>query len=279
LRKCVFTTLIGGYERLNEQPVASSSNIPFICLTDDPSLVSGTWQIRRVATTFEFDAVRSQREIKLRPHRYLDDYDASLYIDNSVLLNAPPELVFEHYFVENEFCLPEHSFRDSVTDEFLAVSDAQLDDQTRLFEQLNHYALECPEALEERPYWTAILLRNHRNAAVREALDLWAAHVHRYSRRDQLSANVAFRRANYRPNAFKIDNHRSWFHSWPHTEGRDRDNGIRRLSYSLTPLVGRLRQMEQDLSRQKAAFERRLAELEQLYEKVLSEKNQPERTE
>jgi redox-sensitive bicupin YhaK (pirin superfamily) len=44
---CVYTTLVGGYEELNEQPIAQSSSIPFICLTDDPALTSNTWQIRR----------------------------------------------------------------------------------------------------------------------------------------------------------------------------------------------------------------------------------------
>ena len=29
---CVYTTLIGGYEKLNEQPVATNSRLPFICL-------------------------------------------------------------------------------------------------------------------------------------------------------------------------------------------------------------------------------------------------------
>ena len=46
MARCVFTVLNGGYEALNEQPVAARSAIPFICLTDDPGLTSGTWQIR-----------------------------------------------------------------------------------------------------------------------------------------------------------------------------------------------------------------------------------------
>jgi hypothetical protein len=29
---CVYTTLIGGYEVLNEQPIAATSRLPFICL-------------------------------------------------------------------------------------------------------------------------------------------------------------------------------------------------------------------------------------------------------
>src|SRR5688572_10939275 len=57
---CVYTTLIGGYEPLNEQPVAASSRVPFVCLTDDPNLASDTWQIRHVTPLFGMDPVRSQ---------------------------------------------------------------------------------------------------------------------------------------------------------------------------------------------------------------------------
>src|SRR5665647_394091 len=85
-RLCVFTTLIGQYEQLNEQPVAAQSGIPFLCLTDDPDLRSESWQIRPVSPVFGMDPIRSQRDFKLRPHLHLPDFDASIYIDNSVLL-------------------------------------------------------------------------------------------------------------------------------------------------------------------------------------------------
>jgi hypothetical protein len=46
-------------------------------------------------------------------------------------------------------------------------------------------------------------------------LDIWLAHVLRYSRRDQLSLNVALKRARLTPEVLRIDNHESYFHSWP----------------------------------------------------------------
>ena len=203
---CVYTTLFGGYEVLNEQPIAPTSRLPFICLTDDPDLRSETWQIRQVEPLFGVDPIRSQRALKLRPHVHLLDFDCSIYIDNSVVLKTPPEALVEQYLGASAFCLPEHSFRDSVLEEFLEVEALGYDDQGRLFEQLNHYALELPEVLNERPFWTGVLLRDHRDPKVRNMLDIWLAHVQRYSRRDQLSVNVAFRRAGLRPEVLRIDN-------------------------------------------------------------------------
>jgi hypothetical protein len=67
--------------------------------------------------------------------------------------------------------------------------------------------------LKEKPYWTAILPRDHRDHKVRAMLEIWKAHVYRYSCRDQLSVNLAFRLAGLTPVALPIDNHASWFHT------------------------------------------------------------------
>jgi hypothetical protein len=249
-RLCLFTTLLGQYEELNEQPVAAGSTIPFLCLTDDPDLRSDSWQIKQVAPVFGMDPIRSQRDLKIRPHVHLPDFDASIYIDNSVLLTEPPERLFERYNPVSGFCLPRHSFRDSVLDEFVAATRLGLDDQSRIFEQLSHYSIDFPGVLEEQPYWTGILLRDHRDPVVRAMLEIWAAHVHRYSRRDQLSVNVAFRQAGLTPKVMDIDNHASWFHSWPHKVGRGRAREMSgRAASSGTP-VAQHPQLEQELATQ-----------------------------
>lgn len=79
--------------------------------------------------------------------------------------------------------MPPHSFRESVLDEFLEVSRLEIDGDVRIFEQLNHYTLSCPEILDERPWWSAIMVRDHRSIRLKQALETWALHVMRYSRR------------------------------------------------------------------------------------------------
>jgi hypothetical protein len=219
-RRCVYTALTGRYEKLNEQPIARESSIPFICLTDDPALVSETWQIRPIVSAFGMDPIRNQRRYKLFPHRVLPEFGASLYIDNSVVLSATPERVFDAADLASGLCLPEHSFRDTVLDEFAAVSAQNLDDPDRIFDQLNRYDIEFPEILSRRPYWSGIMLRDHTNQTTIAAMEIWMAHIHRYSRRDQLSSLAAFHLAGLHPGVLRIDNHRSWFHTWPHATER-----------------------------------------------------------
>jgi hypothetical protein len=274
---CVYTTLIGGYEKLNEQPVAAKSRLPFICFTDDPELQSETWQIRRVEPLFTLDPIRSQRVLKLLPHERLPDFDCSIYVDNSVVLKTLPEDLIEEHLGASAFCLPEHSFRNRVLDEFLEVEALGFDDQGRLFEQLNHYALEFPEVLEERPFWTAVLLRDHRDPKVRRMLEIWLAHVQRYSRRDQLSVNLAIKRAGLTPKVLRIDNHESWFHSWPKGNSTRPANFQRFASPFLSHPAARAKELARDnaaKSEQLARLERDLAEerLEREKERLEREK-------
>lgn len=242
---CVYTVLLGGYERLNEQPVAARSSLRFICLTDDPGLGSDSWEIRQVAPVFARDPIRSQRDLKLRPHLHLPGFARSVYIDNSVVLKERPETLLDMASdAPDGLLMPPHSYRETVLDEFLEVARLGLDDQARIFEQLNHYLLTCPEVLEERPWWSAIMVRDHRRARLRAALDAWALHVMRYSRRDQLSVNMALRMAGIRPMPLRVDNYASDLHTWPHVPDRDRMRGERDIARSMMPVVARLRAAE-----------------------------------
>lgn len=246
---CVYTVLVGDYETLNEQPVAASSDMPFLCLTDNPRLTSQSWRIVQVPTAFAMDPIRSQRLLKICPHQIdaLAEFDQSLYIDNAVLLRQPPEAFIESMEWGSGFGLPFHSFRDSVHDEFIEVARLGLDDQSRIFEQLNHYLAQGDPALEERPLWAAILLRDHRNLAVLRAMDVWMAHVLRYSRRDQLSINTALHQSGLNADRWALDNRASWFHTWPHPTGRTPSAGTRLPLNSTMPVPTQLQQSRSDL--------------------------------
>ncbi len=199
---------------------ARFSEIPFICFTDDPALQSRSWDIRPFSPLLPGDPVRSQRAAKLLAHRMVPEFERSLYIDNSVVLRLTPEQLFAAVTLATGLALPGHSFRASVADEFAEVSVLSLDDPARLAEQLRHYQANCPEILHERPYWSAILLRAHHRPEIITAMEIWLAHILRYSRRDQLSCNAAFRQAGLRPEVLALDNHSSLYHVWPVTEGR-----------------------------------------------------------
>lgn len=271
--RAVYTALLGGYEELNEQPLAQDSGLPFICFTDDPELTSDTWQIVPVETSFPLDLVRSQRDLKIRGHEMLSRFDETLYIDNSVSLLTGPGEILDDWLSSADYAVPLHSFRDRVIDEFDEVVNLQYDDPTRVHEQLLHYSDLYPDALYQRPYWNGMLARR-RNDRIDLAMRVWFDHVLRYSRRDQLSANVALSLVGIAVNGVEIDNMSSTLHRWPVEVHRKIHLG-KTNRRKVGPLLAEIARLEQDVrslsndlidyprTRERAdELERKVAELE-----------------
>lgn len=269
---CVYTTLTSEYQSLREQPVAKESGIPFICFTDNPHLRSETWKIQFISRLFEMDPIRSQQDVKLRPHVYLPNAEASLYIDSTLQLAQIPEQLFGLQTQSGISLLQNHSF-ENLVDEFLDVAENDFGDQSRIFEQLNHYLVACPDILTEKPYCTSILLRNHRNGKAIHAMDIWAAHVQRYSRHDQLSLNLALSKAELEPDVFAVDCLESCFYNWPTA---NESAGTKRLRSPLkyaAPPAGQVRLLQKELEQTSAQLQETLSERDYARESLQNELN------
>ncbi|KQY79128.1 hypothetical protein ASD52_04770 [Ensifer sp. Root142] len=243
---CVFTCSLGNYDPLPESTVLRDSGVDAICFTDNEFLESETWTIVRISPIFPSDPTRSQRYVKLNPHVFLPDYDFSIYIDSTIELLVDPKLIIEKYDC-HPVTFQNHSFRDTVHEEFLAVLDHGFDDQARVFEQLNHYLMESEHILFERPYWGGMILRRHNSDEVKEFSQIWSSHMLRYSRRDQLSLNVAAHLAGITVNRLMFDNHSSPIHVW-RSENRDRLSGIRSPTKSHMPVRSTIINLERRLA-------------------------------
>lgn len=219
LASAVYTVLLGGYERLNDAQEIGDGSIPFICFTDDRTLTSTVWQIHVIEPLFPLDLQRSQREVKIRGSRVLDQFDRTLYIDNSVSLTAAPGDILDAWLEDCDLALPLHSWRGTVRDEFAAVLQWELDDESRVTEQLLVYEELAPDVLQQRPTWNGMIARRN-TSEVQAAMNRWFDEVLRYSRRDQLSANYVFSSAPIALSRVELDNHNSGVHVWAVDVGR-----------------------------------------------------------
>lgn len=263
--RAVYTALMGGYEELNEQPVATSSALPFLCFTDDPTLTSDTWEIVLVEPALPADPSRSSRLVKLIPvHPRLEGCDETLWIDNSVILQVPPEQLLDEWLDGADLAIPQHSYRERVIDEFDAVVSAALDDPSRVYEQLHHYLDMAPHVLEQPVLWNALIARRH-TPEVLAFGEVWWRHVLRYSRRDQLSVRMALELTpGVRLNAVELDNYESAVHCWPVAPGRRRTGFLRDPLESLKPVAARLRAVELAQQETESALADTKAELDDL---------------
>ena len=240
MRACVYTYLLGAYDQLLPQPAAADSDVDFICFTDDPGLRSDTWQVRLIESRYPSDLVRSARFLKIVGDPSLDEYDVTLCIDASVLLRARPEAIIDAWLDdEHPVALATHSYREQLIDEFDEVVRLNYDDRARVHEQLLSYALHHGDELTAKPLWTGMMVRR-RTPEVAAAMQLWFDHVLRFSRRDQLSVNVALAQSGLAYRALALDNFESEYHQWPVIAGRKIAQG-KASPYPAGPLIAELR--------------------------------------
>lgn len=248
MKICVYTVILGRYDALLDPTEGSAAGAEFICFTDDPTLSSDVWDIRLVEPSFPTDIVRSARMLKILGHESLSEYDVTVYMDASVRLRTPPgQLVSAWLESDHDMALANHSFRAHLVDEFDEVVRLNYDDRGRIYEQLVDYATFTPDLLLERPVWTGILIRRS-TPAVASAMRIWADHVLRYSRRDQLSILVALHGSDLRYRALDVDNFESEFHLWPVLDNRRIAAGKAPASPS-GPLVAELHRAKADIVR------------------------------
>ena len=243
-RRVVYTAVMGGYETVLSRPPESVAD--YICFTDDPALSSDRWRIELVAPVLPGDPIRSARDIKIAGHPLLDGYDETLWVDNRVEILIDPSDLLADWLSKADLSMPSHSYRETVIDEFVAVIEGGFDDPSRPQEQLFHYLAHDAEALQERPFWTAIIARRT-TPEVARAMARWRDQVMRYSRRDQLSVNVAMRRADIEITIQKLESGGSGQHAWrsfADTKRRHSDAVRHALSDALLPPAVRIRDLE-----------------------------------
>ena len=104
------------------------------------------------------------------------------------------------------------SFRATIRDEFEEVVAVGKEARWVCAEQLRHYEITDPAALELRPIAGGFLFRRHADPLVQRTMERWWEHVLRYSRRDQLSLRIAARAEGLDILVHEVDNHLSPYH-------------------------------------------------------------------
>lgn len=189
MKLCVYTCITGGYDRPREFNEDQSDGVDFICFTDNLESLTGTkWNAKPIPDElFRFSKVRQQRLIKALPHRYLPEYDSSLWIDGNIQVLCNVEKYLKDYPLDRfSFYTRKHPTRDCTYEEGLAVIAIKRDTTEHVFPQIHKYQQEgFPEhfGLHE----TCIVYRNQRSPECKLLCNMWATEIIKRSHRDQLS--------------------------------------------------------------------------------------------
>ncbi len=197
LRWCIYTTLFGAYDDLRA-PVDPPDGIDLLCFTDTDARHDG-WRSIKVDTAE--GPIRDSRRYKLLPHRFLADYDASLYVDANLLLSGDIGRFVRRWCLDRPMVMWRHAVRCDVYDEAIAVLARSKADPARVVRQMVEYeaaGLPRSTGLVEASF----MWRDHRDAATRTLMEAWDGELRRQSARDQFSLGYLMWKTGIRPQVF-----------------------------------------------------------------------------
>ena len=191
----VYTAIFGGKDGL--LPQKKIPGVDFICFTDAPVRVS-PWDVRVVSSN-NTDPNRCAKEFKILPHRFLDGYDVSIWIDGNYLIVGDVGEIIETFLRTDGMAVFDHNktegdARNCIYREYDSIMElgkstgSYKDDPEIMRKQIERYRAEgYPE--ENGLLFASILIRRHGRPDVRNAMEAWWREIETGSRRDQLSFN------------------------------------------------------------------------------------------
>lgn len=184
----VYTCHFGGYGGLEDPFPANCGSFRKICFTDDRTLRSDCWEIVVLDETGLGPRVDS-RLAKLLPHRYLKEFDISLYCDTRIQFKTDPlEIVRAEPFGSVSMKCFSHPWRDCLYEEAEAVIEAGVCAEADVRRQMDTYRRRGYPAHNGLIAGT-VLLRGHNDPRLIELSELWYSHFLHFGWRDQLSFN------------------------------------------------------------------------------------------
>ena len=189
-RIVVYTCVTGGYDNLI-QPVKTDC-IDYICFTDNLNVDPKGWQLRPMPEDVKLlSKVKQQRMVKVLAHKYLPEYDISVWVDGSVEVKGDVK-EFMSSFIYSGFSIfiPEHPQRNCIYREAITVKAIGKDKSNMPEKQSEKYKAEgYPE--RNGLVQSNIMVRWHNNEDCIEVMEVWAKEIREFSHRDQLSFNYA----------------------------------------------------------------------------------------
>lgn len=197
-RIVIYTSIFGGYDNLIEDHY-SINNADFICFTDS-KIKSDRWTIIESLPLYT-DSNRNAKKFKVLPHRFLTQYDYSIWIDGNIqivgdvneLLNTKKYQLYNHMEVfDKRNCIYEEA---NAILNFGNINSKKhpekgiknwKDNPKIILNQINKYKKEGYPS-NNGLATTPIIIRHHNDLEVINFNEKWWEEIKYNSRRDQLS--------------------------------------------------------------------------------------------
>jgi len=208
-KKVIYTSIFGNYDELHQQ-LFIPEGYDLVMFTDI-DLKSNQWEVRNELPLYT-DNVRNAKRFKILPHRFLSEYDVSIYIDgNYVVKNNINELV-ENFLSNVNAAFYDHNqqpaydkrnciYQEAYAIKYLYEINPSIDKQPKdnldvIQKQVSKYMNEgYPE--QNGLINGGVILRRHNKKDCIETMESWWREIKYHSRRDQLSFNYVAWKNNF----------------------------------------------------------------------------------
>ena len=190
----VYTCITGGYDNILE-PTCVTPGVDYVCFTDDVKLKSKTWKMKPIPSELlSFSKVKQQRGVKILAHRYLSDYDISIWVDGAVIVKGNiKEYLKTLDMTQYSVFIPEHPARKCIyaeKDACVKIRKIKGDEVALADKQMNRYKSEG-FPVNYGLVQTNVMIRRHNDQYSKDLMEKWWSELKDYSHRDQLSFNYA----------------------------------------------------------------------------------------
>ena len=214
MNKVIYTAIFGDYDYL-ERPQVVPKGFDFICFTDS-EIKSDFWEVRKVTPLYQ-DSTRNARKYKILPHRFLQNYDISIWMDGNFLIRGDLNELLDNYLSDVNFACHDHMNcaldpRNCVYQEAQAIiwlgendpNKRYKDDPTIIKTQVDKYFQEGYPR-ENGLIVSGVLLRKHNQKDVVTTMERWWEEIKYGSKRDQLSFDYSVWKTNLKYNYIEGD--------------------------------------------------------------------------
>ena len=216
-KKVIYTSVFGCSEENNyhlHEPNVKLEDYDFVCFTDNADFKSNVRDVR-IAEKLYDDGARSAKRYKLLPHRFLKEYDVSVWIDIEVKITKDIDDLVNEYLNKNNLAILNHELcgrtvtgdlnvRKCVYEEAKFIKwlgdnhpKKQYKDNIDIINsQVNRYREEgYPE--NNGLARTTVIFRKHNEDDVVKQSELWWEEMKYGSRRDQIGFNYSSWKQNF----------------------------------------------------------------------------------
>ena len=234
----IYTAIFGGCDDLLE-PKFIPDNCDFVCFTDS-DFKSDIWDVRKVVPYYE-QPVRNSRHYKTKPHIYLSEYEISIWMDGTFVVEKDINDMVDRYlsdvnmacFSHNNTALDPHNCIYASAEYILYLGNKNYNKNTGPDRSIEKSYKDNPELIKPQMekykkegypvdnglVISGVLFRRHNEEDVIKVMEDWWTEIKYHSHICQLSLPYAFWKNDFKWNWIDGDirNHSYFPHGGKHT--------------------------------------------------------------